>query len=37
MQKKDYYSTKIADDKSNPKQAWKSITIGKAKQTGNCK
>ena len=23
--KKDYYSTKIADDKSNPKQAWKTI------------
>ena len=37
--KKDYYSTKIADDKSNPKQAWKTIKqfIGKAKQTDNCK
>ena len=23
--KRDYYSTKIADDKSNPKQAWKTI------------
>ena len=23
--KKDYYSMKIADDKSNPKQAWKTI------------
>ena len=25
MPKKDYYSTKIAGDKSNPEEAWKTI------------
>ena len=35
--KKDYYSTKIAGGKSNPKEAWKTINSLLAKRTNNCK